>query len=970
MPGHFYPALLGACLTLATTTTAWALDPGRAPTQYVQNVWRAPGTLPHDNVTALLQTRDGYLWVGTVEGLARFDGVRSVVFDKSNTPAMANNWVRALLEDRAGRLWVGTLGGGLACLENGRFVRYGAPEGLRAEVVSALFEDRTGRLWVGTNGHGLFLLQEGRFVRAPGTEALAVRSVRALVEDRDGRLWIGTETGLFDYREGVATRLSPTNGWTSETILSLAADGDGLWIGTAKGLMQRLADGRVLPVTQRDGQARQRIWSLAVDRDGNLWIGSDGGGLDRLSHGVLTTFDTRNGLTNDFVWALLEDREGSLWIGTNGGGLNRLKNGTVVSLTTREGLSSDFVWSVLRSRDRSLWIGTEDGGVVRILDGRLTVYAERQGFAGSARALVERADGTLWIGGDGGLFVWNAGEIRASGVAGLADDIIQALAEDSSGTLWIGTVSRGLMALADGRLRRLSRADGLSSDSVTALLPARDGGLWIGTLGGLDRLEPDGRVTALTSADGLPGDYVTALFEGPRGGIWAATRGGLARVENGAVASVTAGQGLFDDALMSALPGNDGAVWMGSNRGLFRTPVAEIEDVMAGRQNRLSSRSFGLEDGLRSVEVNQTGSSRWKDTDGRLWFATRGGVATVDPARQQTNPTPPPVKIEEVVADGRALPAGAAWHLPANTRRLEFHYTALSFFSIPGTTLKHQLEGFDPDWIDAEPDRTAYYTNLPHGRYRFRVIAANSDGVWNLEGASVAFEIAPRIYETIWFRALAILTFAFLGPLFYYARVHRLSRRQAELERLVAERTAEVEAANARLAQLAREDSLTGVGNRRMLDETLDEEWRRATRLGTPLALLLVDVDLFKPFNDLEGHLAGDACLKTIATTLAETCRRAGDFVARFGGEEFALLLPGASRDDAKAAAEKVRRCVQELALAHRASTVAPVVTVSVGVAWSEPVPGRTVVELLHAADGALYRAKHGGRNRVESGEL
>ena len=964
------PVVLCACLALAVGAPGWALDPEVAITQYVQNVWRAPGTLPHDDVTSILQTRDSYLWIGTVEGLARFDGVRSVVFDKSNTPAFANNWVKALLEDRAGRLWVGTLGGGLVCLENGRFVRFGAAEGLSADVISALYEDRAGQVWVGTSGEGLFRFQEGRFVRAPGTEAIAARSVRALVEDRDGRLWIGTETGLFHYLQGVTTRLPRESGWTSETILSLAADDGGLWIGTEEGLLHRFVDGRVSAIAPRERLARERIWSLALDHDGNLWIGTDGGGLGRLSRGVLTTFDTRNGLTNDFVWALYEDREGSLWIGTNGGGLNRLKNGAVVALTTREGLPSDFIWSVLRSRDGSLWIGTEDAGVVRIRDGRLTTYSTREGLEGSARALVERADGTLWIGGDGGLFVWDAGRIRSSGIVGHADDVIQALAEDPSGTLWIGTVSRGLMALAGGRLRRLSTADGLSSDSVTALLPARDGALWIGPVGGLDRRQSDGRLTALTSADGLPANYVTALFEGPDGALWVATRGGLARVQNGGVASVTAAHGLLDDALMSALPGNDGAIWMGSNRGLFRAPRAEIEAVMAGRRDRLSSRSFGLEDGLRSVEVNSSGSSRWKDADGRLWFATRGGVAAVDPGRRRTNPLPPPVAIEEVVADGRTLPAGGGWRLPAATQRIEFHYTALSFVSIPGTRLRHRLEGFDPDWIAAEADRTAYYTSLPHGRYRFRVIAANSDGVWNQEGASVAFEIAPRLHETIWFRALAVLIFAFLGPLFYLARVRSLRDRQAELERLVAERTAQVEAANARLEQLAHQDSLTGVANRRLLDETLDEEWRRGTRLCTPVALLLIDVDLFKAFNDRLGHLAGDAGLQAIATTLAETCRRAGEFVARYGGEEFAVLLPGAARSDALAAAEKVRRNTERLALPHPASTVAPVVTVSVGVAWADPSSGGTAVELLHAADRALYRAKQNGRNRVESGEL
>ena len=956
-------------MALAVTSPVAALDPELAISQYVHTVWRAPATLPHDNVSAILQTRDGYLWIGTVDGLARFDGVRSVVFDRRNTPALTDNWIKALLEDRSGRLWIGTLGGGLVCRENGRFTHFGAAEGLPSEIVPALYEDRSGRLWVGTGGQGLFRYEEGRFVREPGTEELASRSIRALVEDREGRLWVGTETGLFHYADGLTTRLSRETGLTSETILSLAADDSGLWIGTSDGGLNRLSAGRVSAITSREGLPHDRVWSLAVDRDGNLWVGTDGGGLARLSRGVLSIFDTRRGLTNNFVWALHEDREGSLWIGTNGGGLTQLKTGNVVTLGAREGLPSDFVWSILRDREDSLWIGTEDAGLARVRDGVIRTYSARDGLTGSARALVERSDGSIWIGGDRGLFVLERERVRPFPLVGQAMDIVQALAEDGAGTLWIGTVSHGLLALGSGGLRSWTIADGLVHNSVTSLVPSREGALWVGTVGGISRREPDGRWSSVTSADGLPSNYVTALFERPDGALWAATRGGLARLQNGGIASVTIAQGLFDDALMSALPADDGTVWMGSNHGLFSSPLAEIEEVMAGRRERVSSRSFGLQDGLRSVEVNQSGSSRFKDRDGRLWFATRGGAATVDPSRLHTNPLPPRVVIEEVVADGRQLPAQEFWHLPAGTRRLDFHYTALSFASIPGTRLMHRLEGFDPDWVAAEPNRAVSYTSLAHGRYRFRVIAANSDGVWNREGATVEFEIEPRIYETLWFRILVVLFFAFAGPFFYLARVRQLRLRQAALERLVADRTAEIEAANSRLAQLAREDSLTGVANRRMLDEMLDEEWRRAVRQGTPLAVLLIDVDRFKDFNDRLGHLAGDDCLKAIAASVTQTCRRAGEFVARFGGEEFAVLLPGASRRDALATAEKVRSAVEELALSHPTSTVAPVVTVSVGAAWTAPDTTRTETEILHAADRALYRAKQNGRNRIESND-
>ena len=338
------------------------------------------------------------------------------------------------------------------------------------------------------------------------------------------------------------------------------------------------------PTPEEEGLPHERVWSLAFDRDGNLWIGTDGGGLARLRDGALTTFDTRNGLTNDFVWALHEDREGSLWVGTNGGGLNRLKNGAVLTLTTREGLPGDFVWSVLRDRAGSLWVGTEDAGVARIREDGTTRLRRGRRFRGR-RARPARARRRLAL--DRGRprpVRPRRRAVRPIPLAGHADDILQALAEDGSGTLWIGTVSDGLLALADGGCAPSPPPTAWRTTRSRRSCRSRTG------RSGSERSAASvgGRPTAVgprsRTRDGLPGNYVTALFEGRKGDLWAATRGGLARIRDGRVASLTAAQGLFDDALMSALPGDDGWIWMGSNRGLFASPLAEIEELFAGRR--------------------------------------------------------------------------------------------------------------------------------------------------------------------------------------------------------------------------------------------------------------------------------------------------------------------------------------------------------------------------------------------------
>jgi diguanylate cyclase (GGDEF)-like protein len=895
---------------LATGRPTLALDPDRLPTQYARAFWRAPEMLPHDDVTSIAQTRDGYLWIGTVEGLARFDGVRTLVFDRGNTPAFTNNWVKAILEDRAGRLWVGTFGGGLVCRDNGRFVRYGAERGLPEDQVLSLVEDRGGSIWAGT-GAGVYRLQHDRFVREPATEPVAHSRVRALLQDRGGTLWIGSDDGLYSLREGALRRLGRADGLSDDRIMAFAEDRGGLWFGTERGGVGRLAGDKLSAITRKDGLSHDRVWSLAVDRDDNLWIGTDGGGLDRLSHGRLTSFSTRNGLTSDYVWAIREDRESNLWVGTNGGGLVRLKDGRVIPITVQEGLPSDFIWAVRRTRDHSLWIGTEDAGLVRIQGDRRTQLTTRDGLASNqVKALLEDKNGSLWIGGNNGLDVWRNGRLQRV-VPAVAATRINTLAEDSQGTLWIGSDRVGLLTLKPGSTDGVSVA-GLAGLEVTALLAAHDGSVWVANDRGLAHIASAGGVTMVEADAGHSFNSVTALFEDPPGTIWAGTRRGLARIRDG-VRSVSSAQGLFDDSIMLALPGNDGGLWLGGNRGLFRVGRQDVEDVMDGQKPRVQSLVLGLEDGLRSVEMNGAGSSSWKDKDGRLFLATRGGLATLDPSHLTSHSRPPDVLMEEVFAENRPLPGTGGWRLPAGSRRLTFHFTAIALRAPSRIRFARRLEGFDPDWVDAGTDRVAEYTNLPPGRYRFLVKAVNDDGVWSEEAGGSAFEIEPRLRETVWFRGLAMLLLVVAGPSFYVWRVRHLRRQKSELERQVVARTAELQAANALLAQVSREDPLTGVWNRRRLDEALEEEWRRAVRQRTSLGLLLLDVDYFKAFNDRLGHPAGDACLKVVAHTVAEAHRRAGELVARYGGEEFAVLIPNLSLGDTTAAAGVARGLVEAL---------------------------------------------------------
>ncbi len=968
-------------LLLGVPHQASALDPTKAITQYLQDIWQTQDGLPQNTITAIAQTPDGYLWLGTREGLIRFDGARFTVFDSSTTPEITQDQVLSLLADRQGRLWIGTWGGGLVRLEGGRFTRFSSEDGLPGDLIATIFEDRQGRLWVGTDGTGLARADAGtgsnpemgkpqRFVAEPSRGALGL-SIRDIAEDDSG-LWVATDAGLARLDpNGTLVSFGPAEGLSRTSVRSLLRDRSGtLWVGTDLGL-NRYRDGKFTVMTKADGLSHNVIVSLVEDADGAIWIGTDGGGINRWLKGALTSFTSRQGLSNDSILSMFEDREGSLWIGTNLGGLNRLKNGRVTPFSKREGLSHDYIRAIYEDRQGTLWVGTEGGGLNRLRDGQVTTFTTKDGLSNDiVFAIIEDREGSLWIGTDNGLTRLRNGRFDVFHAEnGMSNDSVLALHEDRAGTLWIGTYAGGLNQYKDGRFTAYTTKQGLSHDTVNVILEDRAGSLWIGTRGGgLNRFK-DGQFTAFTTKDGLSDDLVFALHEDRNGSLWIGTYGGgLSRLKDGRFSAVTERQGLFDNVVHRIIEDGGGDVWMSSNRGIFRVEKRALDQVADGKQPSLAHVAYGVIDGMRNPECNGGANAGTMTRAGLIWFPTIEGLAAINPdqVRQPINRLVPPVVIEEVLVDNRIAASPGEVRLPAEAQTLEVHFTALSLIAPGAVRFRYRLEGLENDWVNAEGRRTAYYSKLPPGDYRFRVIAANNDGLWNMEGAALQVSVAPLLYESWWFRGSVVLVSLLAGSLFYRVRVRRLTRQKAALERTVAERTSALEIANTLLAKLAQEDGLTGLMNRRAFDLALDEECRRASRLRSPLSLILIDLDAFKAYNDRLGHQAGDTCLRTVSQAIAAASRRAGELVARYGGEELAVIIPGDSPDSVTRQAEHLRARVQELALPHPGSPVAPVVTVSIGVAFGALDSDITSSGLIAAADRALYLAKQRGRNRVE----
>lgn len=780
-------------LTAVVTTAAAALEPGKALTQYVHEVWTDRDGLPQSYVQTILQTRDGYLWIGTQEGLVRYDGQRFTVFDERNTPGLSGSSVLALAEATDGTLWL-ALDGNLANLRRGRrFESEGA-----AGVPRTFAMDAVGNLWVGRDGE-LCRLQPLPRVCYSAKEGLPSERIMALASSGGDALWVATDEGLARWSRGRFVPADTSRGLPPGAVTALVAAADGaLWVGTRAGLYR-----------YRDGRAEgplygisSEVWSLLLDRAGSLWVGTSGAGVFRVRDGRAEQLSSRQGLSHDSVDAVYEDREGSVWIGTRGGGLDRLSDGKVTPYGPPEGLRGEITFSVRGDGAGNVWVGT-DSALNRIApNGEVTAYGAEDGLTNTfiASLATDRAGDELWVGTHGGgLHRRRDGRLaHYLPVEGATAEHIWSLLADRRGRLWIGSLE-GLQRLQEGRLASYPGGRDKPGDAVQSLLESRTGDLWVGTMGGLYRLRDDRR-----EESPVPGRAaVTALHEDATGTLWVGTYDeGLYRLRDGSHHRFGPREGLFDDTAYTILEDDAGHFWMSSNRGIYRVAKRELEEVAAGRRQRVQPLVLGIADGMRSGECNAGGASGWKGRDGRLWFATMRGAVAVNPRRLAGNPVPPLLAIEAVLADQRPVDLTAIRRLPAGVRRLEVRYTALSFRNADRVRFKHKLEGFDSDWVDDATHRAVTYTNLAPGRYRFQVIACNGDGLWNREGAAVSFELAPPFYRAPWFLALCVLGFVGLGAGGYQLRFRYLLRRNRKLESLIVERTEELQEAVRETAML------------------------------------------------------------------------------------------------------------------------------------------------------------------------
>jgi ligand-binding sensor domain-containing protein/signal transduction histidine kinase len=751
--------------------------------KYQQFVWREQQGLPQNTVQAITRTRDGYLWLGTLAGAARFDGMHFSVFDNGNTDAIKGSYITALLEDRQGTLWLTSDSGGLVSYRDGRFSQYTTQDGLPGDTTKSLLEDREGNLWIGGEG-GLTKLKEGQFTVYTTREGLPPSQVSSLLEDPDGSLWIGTEDGLARFKDGRFTVYTTRDGLAYNHVRSLCRDAsDTLWIGTNNGL-SRFQNHRLSSTGLPDPLTHVSIPALYYDREGYLWIGTLGNGLFRCKDGRFERYTTKEGLPGDRIVAIYQEPEGDIWVGTDGG-LCQLRAGLFQTYTVQDGLQPDFISTIYEDLAGSLWLGTTNG-LNRFKDGQFTAYTAKDGMpAKYIRSMCEDRTGALWIGTQGGgLTRFADGRFTTwTTKDGLANDLILALYADNEGNLWVGT-NDGLQRFREGRFTRYTTADGLADNTIKNLFADQAGNLWIGTQsGGLSRLK-DGQLTTWTARDGLTGKPIASFFEDREGNLWIGTLdGGLSRFKDGKFANIGAKDGLYDNVAFQILADADddnANLWMSCNKGIYRVKLKELNEFADGRRPSVTSFVYGNSDGMLSRECNSASPGGWRTRNGLLWFPTTKGLVKID--LKNLNRQPPLLAIERVIVDRLPLPVNQMVQIRPEQENLEIAYTGLSWSRPQQIRFKYQLVGLDRDWVEAGTRRTAYYPHLPPGDYTFKVIADNGEGVWNLEGASLRVIVLPPFYRTWWFTLLAALAVVSLGTLMYQIRVRRLTRAKAAQE--------------------------------------------------------------------------------------------------------------------------------------------------------------------------------------------
>lgn len=1001
--GTLAAAILLGWLALLTTVAPAAAARWTSLTATVFHNYGRDEGLPHPVPTALAQDRDGFLWIGTQGGLARWDGYRFRTYHANPTVAgsLPDDWIQTLHIDRTGRLWIGGGAGGLGLYdaEHDRFIRMKLGRVSDRTHIGAIADAAGGGLWIGTDD-GLYRLRSAnsRFVRVQG--AFPAAPVRALLQDRTGGLWVGTTRGLARRTSDAATFEPVPLAGGLQGITALLEDGDGrIWVGTARHGVFRLDSAGGVPrhLGPDSMLGISSVSSFSVAGPHEIWIGLRGSGVVSVDTRTGTILPIRHdrtvstSLAHNDVWALLRDSAGSLWVASTGGlSYRSISSGLISTIIGSQqqprGLSSSDPLSVLSTRDGRIWLGYLDGGVDVIDPETGRVAALRPGTTGDDNslppdivlAMAEDDDGNVYIGTGRGLYRTDrsARSVRLIPIPGCDPHASIISLTFDAGVLWIGGEEDGLTGMVPGRRgvpdkvifgahEKAKLADG----GVNTILRGRGEDLWVGARNGLYRIDLSTHAVEHIVANpaeptALPARFVVASLIDRKGRLWVGTFGGGLAMMTG---RGTDGRPHFRRfGLAEGLPhlnvdslemDGSGTIWAGTDEGLARIDP-----------KTLALRAVRQADG--SPLVDYFAGAGTSTPQGEALFGAKGGVTIVRPGKLPRWTLQPPLVVTDLRIAGVSQPVAPLNSrknptpivLTPDTNSIAVEFAALDYTAPGRNRYAYRLDGFDRDWTQTDASRRlAIYTNLPPGNYTLRLRGSNRAGIWTERELSLPIQVLPAWYQHMWFRLAAIAIIALAMFAIVRWRTRYLRRRQTDLERQIADRTADLRAANERLGTLAMTDPLTGCANRRHF-MALAKELTLAAESEGPLSLAILDLDEFKRINDRHGHPGGDAALAMTGDVIRRNVRP-GDVAGRMGGEEFALLMPGTTLTEAQKLTERLREAIARETIDTGTETIG--ITASFGVA--ELQSEEDFSRFYARTDAALYAAKGSGRNRVES---
>ncbi|WP_170246326.1 ligand-binding sensor domain-containing protein [Colwellia hornerae] len=954
----FFLCCFSAYSVNLSTVDSLPVKTSLALSDYFTETWNTPDGLPHNGINAISQTTDGYLWIGTWEGLARFNGREFKVFTRGSKIGLPDSVIKSLTSTQEGELLVAGARGGLSVRSNKQWL----PQPSSSTMINDAIYDNNKNIWLALEGKGLIYRNKDT-----KKDTIIIDNIEAfkIVQDNEGIIWVATSKGLFSVKNKtlvrhIDERYGLPNSPAHTIILTKEKQ---LIVGTQQGAY-KLVKGIFQPLHKR--LANEKIISLLQDSDLNIWLGTNNHGIFKLSKNELEQLDESNGLPNNRVSSLYQDNEQSIWVGTSNG-LFRLREMPFITLTTKQGLSGNFIRSVL-----------------------------------------SHSDGSLWVGSSKGLNKINKGLISTIKVAHSNEQLsVLSLAETPDKQVLVGTYTQGLYAVTNNKLQKLiTTENGLPSNEIRSILVDSTKNIWLGTASGVVKISPDNTIEEFNKQSGLPANFIIALAEDHKGRIWIGTGNGLASYNKGSLqtyhlndkfdakyafgfhveqnslwiasdrglihinlmtdemSAVTKENGLPVDKIFQVVIDNNNTFWLSSNRGIISLTRSQINSVIQGKNKSIDYNLFAEGVGLLSSQANggSTPAATLHD-DGSVWIATAKGVSHINHERlQRMAETVLPVVIEQLNVDGKYYPLLSTVELPKGASRITIHYAGLSYLMAKQIVYQSQLIGFDKQWQNKNNQTFTEFTNLEPGNYTFQMRAKYPNGEWQENIASISFTITPFYWQTTSFKLFVIFCFCFSLYSLYRYRMIAIKRSQVKLKNLVAQQTIELQKQAELFSYQANHDQLTGLFNRRAFDGWCNNDFEKAKLANRPLTIAMLDIDHFKKVNDDYSHLIGDQVIKRIANILHKIIQDCSTEtkLARWGGEEFTLLIMS-DKEKAYDYCELLRITIKNYDFSDIAGDIN--ITVSIGLTDNSEITEYD--KMITRADQALYFAKHNGRNQV-----